>query len=583
MEKKLKKYFDQEISLLDTIFNGEFKELYPSVAKKRKLDPDVKSLLKGVAYLTGIINKKNDDDFPEIIHELIRIIFPHYLRPIPSMTIVSFKPNKNHINSVIIEREKTSLKSKPVEQAGRVTNCLFRTCFDVELHPLELRSATLSENIKGYPTIKLSFKFNGIDINEWQINKLRLHLSGKNFVEASNLYFTLMQYLTAFSIKTDDEVVEFQKEMLVPVGFSEEDAVIPYPANSFWAYRVLQEYFILPQKFLFIDLIGLDSWKTKSENFDIIFELEKTPKFMGSINLSNFVLFATPVVNLFHCDANPIELDHKTKKYQLTPDSEEYCQIFSVKTVSGHIQGKNKRKIYEPFDRVIGQNKSKPIYTTHIEKGITASNNDEYQLSISFLYNNKQSIQQETIFTELLCTNGILPEKLEEGTITEKADTSPDKATFENIIGCTSIVLPPDDKNSLWHLISHLSLNYLSLENKDNLKSLLKNYSIINDSMMENQLYANIYKKIDSIEKVTSMPFDEIIDGVMMRGKEITIEANSDAFLSTGDFYLFGCIMDFFIRSYASLNTFTKLVLKDIYSKAGPFKWKARIGERIQV
>jgi len=583
MEQKLKEYFHQELSLLDNIFNGEFKELYPDILKKSKLDPDVNSLLRGVAYLTAIIKQKIDDDFPEIVQELIRIIFPHQLRPVPSMTIISFKPNKTLINKKIIEREKTSLKSKPVKYEGRLTNCLFRTCYDVEIHPLELLSASLGENSECYPTIKLSFKYKGLDINDWQISKLRLYISGKNFVEATNLFFTLMVYLNKFIIKTENEVTEFQKEMFEPVGFSEDDAVIPYPANAFWAYRVLQEYFILPQKFLFVDLKGLDSWKTKSETFDIIFELKDIPNILTSINESNFVLFATPAINLFSCDANPITLDHKTKKYRLSPNTEEYCQVFSIENIIGHIHGVEKKREYVSFDNIIGKDSFKPVYTTHIEKESTESNKDEFNLSLSFLYNDKLSIQKETIFADLLCTNGFLPERLEEGSITEKTYTSPDKVIFENIIACTHNILPPDNKNSLWHLISHLSLNYLSLEKTNNLKSLLKNFSTMNNSAMGNQFSTNSSKKIESIEKVSSKPFDEIVDGVMMRGKEITIEANSDFFMSKGDFYLFGCILNFFISSYASLNTFTKLVLKDVRSKNISFQWKSKIGERIQI
>ena len=52
--------------------------------------------------------------------------------------------------------------------------------------------------------------------------------------------------------------VNLSPERLIPVGFAEDEGMLPYPRRSFIGYGLLQEYFCFPQKFFFLDLAGLD-------------------------------------------------------------------------------------------------------------------------------------------------------------------------------------------------------------------------------------------------------------------------------------------------------------------------------------
>ena len=122
------RYYQQELFNLKELAQ-EFSRAHPALAPMlsgKTSDPDVERLMEGVAFLAGMLRQKLDDEFPEIVHGLIQLIFPHYLRPIPSTTVVSFTPRANLKESLTIPSG-IEIASIPVEG----TSCTFRTCGDI--------------------------------------------------------------------------------------------------------------------------------------------------------------------------------------------------------------------------------------------------------------------------------------------------------------------------------------------------------------------------------------------------------------------------------------------------------------------
>jgi len=147
------RYFQEELDNLKDL-GAEFSKAHPAVAPMlsgRSADPDVDRLLEGVAFLTALLRQKLDDEFPEIIHELIRLIWPHYLRPLPSTSIVAFTPKPILKQSITIPPG-TQVASVPVQG----TSCLFQTCYPVEVHPLHLLEASFCRDLgatAGHPAV----------------------------------------------------------------------------------------------------------------------------------------------------------------------------------------------------------------------------------------------------------------------------------------------------------------------------------------------------------------------------------------------------------------------------------------------
>src|SRR5882757_3782516 len=93
MRDELLDYYDKELKYLRRSA-VQFAEKYPGVAARLVLepnqceDPHVERLLEAFAFLAARIHLKIDDEFPEITEALLSILYPHYIRPLPSMSIV---------------------------------------------------------------------------------------------------------------------------------------------------------------------------------------------------------------------------------------------------------------------------------------------------------------------------------------------------------------------------------------------------------------------------------------------------------------------------------------------------------------
>lgn len=570
------RYFQQELTYLKEL-GGEFSKAHPAVAPMlsgTSTDPDVERLLEGVAFLTGLLRHKLDDEFPEIVHELIQLIWPHYLRPLPCSTIVAFKP-KSALKQPMTVPKGVQLASVPVEGVP----CFFQTCYDVEVHPIRLSEASFVEIAGRPPAINLMLELSDINLPEWQPDTLRFHLAG-SFSHAADLYLLLQHHLKQIIITPLDggSPCTLSPGHLKPAGFSGGENIIPYPSNSFPGYRIIQEYFILPEKFLFLDLAGWEKWRNRGEGsrFEISFELENPPFPVQRIRTGDFVLSATPAVNIFTHDADPIRLDHRKTEYRVRPGGAKSSlyQVYSVEDVVGFVQGTAKERRYVPFDYFAADTQSSSVYQVTRRNSLVRSGFDVF-LSVTHPGGGGKPVS-ETLSIKLLCSNGFLPENLQVGDISVPTSSSPEMVKFTNIRQPTVNVLPPLEGNLLWRLLSHLSLNYVSLANAENLRAVLDLY-VFEETRDKTSVLAN-KKRIAGVEKVESNVLNRLISGIMRGGREINIKARQDHFSGPGDLYLFGCILDHFLGSYASINTFTRLVIEDVV-KGDIYRWPERVGD----
>ena len=570
------RYFQEELDNLKDL-GGEFSKAHPAVAPMlsgRSSDPDVDRLLEGVAFLTALLRQKLDDEFPEIIHELVQLIWPHYLRPLPSTSIVAFNP-KPTLKQPMVIPPGTQVASAPVEGVS----CLFQTCYPVEVHPLRLLEASFVETAGQPPAIRLMLELKDANLADWQPQALRLYLAG-DFPTAADLYLLLRRYLTRISISAagSKSVLTLRPESLKPVGFGQHEGVIPYPTNSFPGYRTIQEYFILPEKFLFLDLVGWDQWQDRGKGgrFEVRFELDHIPFASPRIKTGDFVLFATPVINIFPYDADPIRLDHRRTEYRVRPSGlkDAHYQVYSVEKVIGFVQGTAEERVYAPFELFRSDSQGVPVYRVNIRNSPVRPGFDVY-LSVAYPPESGPPVA-ETLSIELLCTNGFLPEEIRTGDIALPTSSSPEQVDFKNIRPPTSNILPPLGTNLLWRLISHLSLNYASLSNTENLQTLLNLY-LFRDPRKPEASLAN-QKRVAGIQSIESRGTDRLVSGVLTRGRDIELEARHDHFASQGDLFLFGSIIDHFLGSYASINAFTRLSLREVLT-GEIYQWPARLGD----
>ncbi len=570
------KYYQEELHKLRELAK-EFSVAHPAAAPmltSESVDPDVERLLEGTAFLTGHLQHKIDDDFPEIIHWLMDIVYPHYLRPVPSISIVSFTPKPSLLESINVPAG-TFLSAK--EKNG--VKCRFQTGSDLEVHPMNIISAQSKADENEYK-ISVSMELPGFPLSQWSSDKLSFFLSG-SYAKASNIFACFTQYLSKIKIIDRNNPAEY----ILPLknfksnGFDKENSLFSYPSQSFSGFSLLQEYFIFPQKFLFFELSGLKKWQNRSEGnqFDIVFEFKKPGFEFPLVTKDDFSLFCVPVINSFPHEAEPLLVDHTKEKNRIRPSSKTGSgyQIYSIDKVKGFIQGNVQPIEYFPMDHFSSETKNKSFYKA--VKSISPIT-DLYEVYLCLAYSQARSdFGRETLSIDLTCTNGLEPESIMPGDICEHTSNSPELLNFTNITPPTANVEPPLEGDTLWRMLSHMSLNLLSIKDADSFKKLLQLY-IFPNSRDKGMVSAN-QKRIQGISDFSIENEDRLIRGMVVRGEKITITVSKDDFASMGDVIMFGSVIDEFFSRYSSINAYVRLCINEAISGES-FTWMPRIGNK---
>jgi type VI secretion system protein ImpG len=580
------KYFREELAFLKEQ-GKEFSNIHPQLSRflhGNTADPDVERLLEGFAFLTARLREKVEDEFPELTHSIINMLWPNYLRPIPSMSVVAFSPDKS-VSAKQAILKNTQLDSKLVKDH----TCHFRTCRDVELYPLHCNSVQ-AEHSRETTVVKLSLSLtSSMTASDINLDTLRFFLGGDKY-SSQTLYLWLHHNLKKITV--DIQGVEFSLpiDAFSEVGFDSAHSMLPYPKNVYDGYRILQEYMSFPEAFLFFDVKGIGKGLPQSviDDFNLNFHFSKTLPGDVRIQLDSFQLYCSPVINLFEHDADPVDLSGHRTEYRILPSSREptHYEIFSVDSVVGwqdkQSEGKRirgeKRK-YEPFESFQHEvervrHRKALYYRTRIKESIRSDGFDSF---ISFIRGDESlSIAvDEVVSIKMTCTNRLLPIELGVGDICVPTDTSPPFASFRNITIPSQSLRPAIDGSLLWTLISNLSLNYLSLLSKEALSCVLKAYDF--RSLVDRQAERVAQMRLDGIEKIESKPVDKILRGLPIRGLQSTLFLNQNGFASEGDLYLFGTILSHFLALYASINSFHELVVINVTNKE-KYTWGTKNG-----
>jgi type VI secretion system protein ImpG len=339
MADDLLTYYERELNFLRQM-GAEFAAKYPKIASRLVLeadtseDPHVERLIQAFAFLAARVHHKIEDEYPEITESLLNVLYPHYLAPIPSMSIVQFvlDADQGKIGSGYAIQKGATLYSQPV--AG--SPCRFRTCYPTTLWPLEVEAAGLEavdssrQGIlprSALGLIRLELRcLAGMSLAELELDRLRFFIHGEARLTYT-LYELLFNNVIEIRIRPRSgtqsrTAVRLPATTILPVGFAADEGLLPYGPRSFLGYRLLQEYFSFPEKFLFFDLTGLGkAVKNESaDGFEIQILLNRMPRLEQPVTKETFRLGCAPIVNLFNQIAEPVRLSHAQTEYQVIPD-----------------------------------------------------------------------------------------------------------------------------------------------------------------------------------------------------------------------------------------------------------------------
>jgi len=548
---------------------ARFADAHPKIASRLRLsgegadDPHVERLVQSFAFVTARVRQKLDDEFPELTGSLLETLYPHYLAPVPAMMILRFEPDDGLDSALCIPRH-SEIECEPVENE----KCRFRTTQDVMLAPIALTAASLqgqpieaplAPHLRASACLRLSLRTRGSrgHFGGLGMESLRFQIMAP-WREATALHELVLNHAcgVAFARHANDpKAVFLPASTLKPIGFAPEEGMLPYPPTSFVGYRLLSEFFALPQKFLAFEVGNLDAWT--GETLDIFIYLDQPAgPLERQISAESFALNATPAINLFVQKAEPVVIDGTRTEYALIPDSNSHGarEVYSVTGVTlsdpderktnapAFFAGRGQRnvtwQIQRDFDPLDGSSEVKIAFVDRIRGG-TAGHG--FLASI-----------------DTLALNRDLPERLPYGGGHPRlnlANSFTAVAHIEALMAPTPTLRFGDDEERRWRLVSHLNLNHLSLDDGDGaaLKEMLRLY------VQRDRRDVNLM--IEAIVGVGSRrAMTRVRGGAMVPGSEIRLTFDP-ARIDRGAAYLFASVLDHFFGLYSSINSFTRLTV----------------------
>lgn len=574
-------YYRDELNYLREM-GRHFAKANPRLSKylaEEASDPDVERLLEGFAFLVGRLRQRLDAEMPEVSHSLLKLIWPHYLRPVAPITTVQFRYAPGTNEPFIAVPKGTRVQTSALD--GHAVQ--FRTSFDLMVQPLEVSSVEL-ENRKD--SSKLSVTIKRLTGNNFQMltnnGPIQLFLNGHGDNNVARLlYMYFLQKVRKVEFVAKGATPQAAEIEIEPVGFSDNEATLPYPPGSFYGFRIMQEYFSCPEKFMYVRLKGLENFaEVSAEEFTLVFHFAQRFSDVSRLNKSHIVLNATPAINLFETDGQALLVSHDRTEYPVRhAGGSDTHSVHEVTSVTGWVQGSGQKIDYEEFESFAhdgeGAEHKNFYYRTSIKPSVLGEGVDHYVSFVSRL-NEAGLPPTETVSLRLTCSNGKLAGRFGIGTVVQATASTPAKLVFSNITPILTEVPPPLDDRVLWTLIANLSRNYASMIDVEALRTVIGAYDFRANVDKQGAQQRDLL--LQSFQSFERRGVDIFRNGRPVRAFELTLTVSEKLMGGEAEMYLFGTVLDQFLKSYSSINSLHRFSITGTDSNA-VHQWAPKWGE----
>lgn len=624
MDRRLLRYYNRELlHIRDSAL--EFAQEYPKIAGRLGLDtsraeecadPYVERLLEGFAFLAARVQLKLDAEFPRFTQSLLETVYPHYLAPTPSMAVVRFQPDLQEgslASGLTLKRDRV-LRSTIGK--GDQTACEYRTAHDVTLWPLEITAVEyFTRNLAALspprlPGIKAAVRIRlkctaGLSFSKLKLDRLCLYFSGPDETPG-RAYGQILGHTIGVAVQPARMPLPWQHVVEAPcvarVGFEDDQAMLPFGTRSFHGYRLLHEYFALPQRFMFAELTGLGPGVRRCDapEVDLVILLSAPDlELENALTAANVQLFCTPAINLFPKRCDRIHVTDRSSEFGVMPDRTRPLdfEVYQVLGVSGFREGAEVVREFRPFYAANdyeeeGRGAGAYFATHRVPRAASSKEQQDGRRSsyagsevyVSLVDARAAPYQDDLkqLGVEARCTNRDLPLRMPVGR--GRTDFTLDEGVPVESVRCLTGPTRPSasfaEGEIAWRAISHLALNYLSIVDPGSgqgaaaLRDLLKLYGESGE--------AHIRKQIEGVKSVSSRAVSRRVATpgpvAFARGLEVTVTLDDPAFEGLGPFLL-GAVLDHFFAKYVSINSFTETVVRTT-GRGEIMRWPARIGLR---
>lgn len=619
MDPRLLEYYNRELQFVREM-GAEFAAQYPRIAARLGLDgmecadPYVERLLEGVAFLTARVQLKIDARHPEFTQHLMEMVYPHFLGPVPSCAIAEFAPDfkEDSLQTGVKIPRGASLATQL--NKGERTACEFRTAHEVVLWPLTVTEARyvsgtgalsalgVTADSRARAAIRLRLQSaGGVPINSLALDELTFFIKASSDIAAKIHEQVLADGIGVLARGATPGAPGHYRgsDAIQQVGYADSESLLPATTRTFEGYRLLQEYFAFPERFLFFKVKHLAQAvrSCAGEELDIFVLLERAqPSLENALEAQQFRLYCSPIINLFRKSLDRIHVGDYETEHHVVPDRNRPMdfEVHSVEKVTGIGDEESPNVAVLPLysathykrtgeENVFFTVQRRPrLFSTRQQKTGTRTNYIGTELFVSVVDTRQDSVvgRFRQLDIEALCTNRDLPihTTFGKGRTDFVLEGSAPVQSIRCLVGPTYPKPSPAFGDTAWKLVSQLSLNYLSLRDHEGganlIRELLSLYANPNDPVQERQ--------IEGLRNIAYAPVVERIPGggpiTYGRGLKITVTLDDAAFEGTGILILASVLEQFFAR-YVSLNSFTRTELRS--QQRGEIKsWAVRLGSR---
>ena len=601
MDPRLLRYYNEELQHLREM-GAEFAQQFPKIAARLRMDgievgdPYVERLLEGFAFLASRIQLKIDAEFPRFTERLLEIVYPSYLAPTPSMMVAQLKPALGDAGLAAGAKVPRGSELRSGAIRGTHTECRFRTAHDVELWPLEITGLSYFTHASNLPLsrtpewrkyaggLRLRLRTTaGVDFSQLPMQDLRLFCSGNDEV-AYRLHELICGHVLGALVQPGAGAADarpLQADAVRAVGFDDDQALLPVTLTGFSGYRLLQEYFAFPQRFLFFDLVGLGPAlrATGGQEAEIVLLFSRGEAgLQQTVDVQSLSLNCVPAINLFDQRCDRIQVTQQTHDFHVVVDRARPMdfEIIELLDVTGYGQGMSGERRFKPLYAAFHSEEHghDAYYATQREPRLMSEKQrrdgprssyigSEVFITVVDAAEAPYAAALQQLSLRALCSNRDLPLLLASADSKLRLDLTAPVEEVRVVKGPSRPLSAMREGKLAWRFINQLSLNHLSLMDTDAeqgaaaLRQLLRLYVQEADSAQTRQ-----------IEGLRSVRTEPIVRRLPMggpiafgRGVRIDLEVDDLAFQGSSPFLL-GCVLERYFARHVSMNGFTELHLR---------------------
>lgn len=619
MDPRLLRYYNQELRYLREM-GAEFAREFPKIASRLGIeglevaDPYVERLLEGSAFLAARVHLKLDAEFPKLSQRLLDMVCPNLSSPIPSMMVAQFQPQPDPglLKGYVLPRGSSLMGPSTSVSA---TRCEFRTGHDVTLTPITVKSAEYFINaadlslsslpLKDRPRSGVRIRMglpDGLQFTQLGVDQLRFYLAGLQDV-AFRLQELVLGACTGAMLGLPGRAGEgsrvwLDSDVVQPVGYGDDEALLPVTQRGLSGTRLMQEYFAFPQRFMFFDVKKLARGfaACPGNECELVLLFSRQGEGLeGAVDAGNFALHCAPAINLFPHRADRVQVNDSAFEFHVVPERSaptDY-EIYSLQTVEGVTQTNEQVTFYPLFATPHSAPPGHQAYWSTLREPRLPSDKVRREGARSGYIGSEvfislvdareapfpQTLRQLSL--QALCTNRDLPVFMPVGGGAGMAlETAAPLQGVQVLAGPSRPLSSLRENAAAWQLLNLLSLNHLSLIDTDAeqgaqaLRELLQLFTLACDPATRRQIEGLRHVRTKPVVRRHPVP-GPIAFG---RGLEVQLTVDELSF-EGGSAFLFASVLHHYLARHVSMNSFVQTSLHSL-ARGEVMRWQPGLGAR---